>query len=103
MPAQRGELADRDSIPRHDERLTMVQLAHDVAAVIAELPLSDLFGHTKVWHGCYEERLLHAIPVVETSARSALIPPIARDGVANAGSMVLITVSARCGGRVWLP
>lgn len=48
MPAQRGKLADRDSIPGHDERLTLVKLAHNVAAAIAQLPLGDLFGHTKV-------------------------------------------------------
>src|ERR1700746_1748875 len=45
-PTQRGQLADRDSIPGHDERLALVKLAHDVAAVIAQLPLGDLFGHT---------------------------------------------------------
>ena len=46
MPTQRGELADRDSIPGHDEGLTLVKLAHYLAAVIAKLTLSDLFGHT---------------------------------------------------------
>src|SRR5512139_1070685 len=45
MPAQRGKLADGDSVPGHDERLALVKLAHDVAAVIAQLPLGDLFGH----------------------------------------------------------
>ena len=48
MPAQRGKLADRDSIPGHHELLTLVELAHNLAAVIAQLPLSDLFGHTRV-------------------------------------------------------
>lgn len=47
MPPQRGKLADRDSIPGHDERFAVVKLAHNVAAVIAQLPLGDLFGHTK--------------------------------------------------------
>jgi hypothetical protein len=37
VPAQRGQLPDRDSIPRHDEGLALVKLAHDVAAVIAQL------------------------------------------------------------------
>ena len=46
MPTQRGKLADRDSIPGHDERLASVKLAHNVAAVIAQLSLGDLFGHT---------------------------------------------------------
>lgn len=45
MPAQRGQLADRDSVPGHDERLALVKLAHDFAAVVAQLPLGDLFGH----------------------------------------------------------
>ena len=47
MPAQRGKLADGDSVPGHDKRLALIKLAHDVTAVIAQLPLSDLFGHTK--------------------------------------------------------
>src|ERR1700739_2991963 len=47
MPTQRGKLADRDSIPGHDERLALVKLAHDVAAVIAQLPLGDPFSHTQ--------------------------------------------------------
>src|SRR5271156_1128760 len=47
MPAQRGKLADRDSIPGHDERLAVVKLAHNVAAVVTQLPLGDLFGHTR--------------------------------------------------------
>ena len=47
MPAQRGKLADRDSIPGHDERLALVKLAHNVAAVVTQLPLGDLFGHTR--------------------------------------------------------
>ena len=46
MPTQRGKLADRDAIPGHHERLALVKLAHNLAAVIAQLPLSDLFGHT---------------------------------------------------------
>lgn len=46
MAAQRGKLADRDSIPGHDERLALVEPAHNVAAVIAQLPLGDLLGHT---------------------------------------------------------
>jgi hypothetical protein len=47
MPTQRGKLADRDSIPGHDERLALVKLAHNLATVIAQLALSDLFGHTQ--------------------------------------------------------
>src|ERR1700739_2087418 len=44
-PTQRGKLADRNSVPGHDERLALVKLAHDVAAVIAQLALGDLPGH----------------------------------------------------------
>ena len=47
MPAERGKLADRDSIPGHYERLALIKLAHDLAAVIAQLALGDLFGHTR--------------------------------------------------------
>jgi hypothetical protein len=46
MPTQRGKLADRDAIPGHDERLASVKSAHNLAAVIAQLPLSNPFGHT---------------------------------------------------------
>jgi hypothetical protein len=46
MTTQRGKLADRDSIPGHDEGLTFVKLTHNLAAVIAKLTLSDLSGHT---------------------------------------------------------
>ena len=46
MPTQRRKLADRDAIPGHNERLALVKLAHDVAAVVAQLPLGDMFGHT---------------------------------------------------------
>ena len=46
MSTQRGQLADRDSIPGHDEGLALVKLAHNLAAVIAKLTLSNLFGHT---------------------------------------------------------
>ena len=45
MPTQRGKLADRDSIPGHDERFALVKLAHNLAAVIAQLALGDLPGH----------------------------------------------------------
>jgi hypothetical protein len=45
MPAQRGKLADRDSVSGHDEALALVKLAHDFSAVIAKLTLSDLSGH----------------------------------------------------------
>jgi hypothetical protein len=48
MPTQRGKLADRDSIPGHDEGFALVKLAHNLAAVIAKLTLGDLSGHTKV-------------------------------------------------------
>ena len=41
-----GKLADRDSIPGHNERFALVKLTHDFAATIAELALGDLSGHT---------------------------------------------------------
>jgi hypothetical protein len=48
VSAQRGKLPDGDSIPGHDERLALVKLSHDLAAVIAQLPLRDLFAHTRL-------------------------------------------------------
>src|ERR1700694_4650210 len=46
MPTQWGKLADRDPIPGHNEGFALVKLAHNLAAVIAELTLGDLSGHT---------------------------------------------------------
>ena len=55
MPTQRKELADRDSIPGHHEGFALVKLAHNLAAVISELALGDLSGHSRsvarVLHG----------------------------------------------------
>ena len=45
MPTQRGKLADRGSIPGHDEGFALVKPTHDLAAVIAKLALADLPGH----------------------------------------------------------
>jgi hypothetical protein len=42
---QRGQLADRHAVAGHDERLPSVKPAHDLAAVIAEFSLGDLFSH----------------------------------------------------------
>jgi|SRR5437588_7986184 len=47
-PARRGELANRNAVSGHDERLSAVQGAHDFAALIAELPLGDLPGHRTI-------------------------------------------------------
>jgi hypothetical protein len=45
MPPQRKKLADRDAIPGHNEGFALVKLAHNLAAVIAKFPLSDLSCH----------------------------------------------------------
>jgi len=45
VSAQRGELSDGRPVPRHYEGLTLVQLAHDLAALVAQLPLGDLSSH----------------------------------------------------------
>ena len=45
MPTQRGKLTDRNPIPRDDKGFALVKLAHDLAAVIAKLSLSDLSCH----------------------------------------------------------
>src|SRR5205085_4851393 len=42
---QRGQLADRHTVARHDERHARIEAAHDLPAVVAELPLRDLLGH----------------------------------------------------------
>lgn len=68
MPAQRGKLADRGSVPGHNERLTLVKLAHDVATAVAQLPLGDLFGHTKS-----VARVLHRSSTVPTSGYVELL------------------------------
>jgi hypothetical protein len=46
-PTQWGKFADRDPVPGHNEGLALVKLAHNLAAVIAELTLGDLSGHTR--------------------------------------------------------
>lgn len=46
MPAQRRKLSHRNSVPSYDERLALVELAHDLAAVVAQLALSYLLRHT---------------------------------------------------------
>ena len=42
---QGGKLPDGHTVPGHDEGLAAVELAHDLSAVVAQLPLSDLGGH----------------------------------------------------------
>jgi hypothetical protein len=43
--SQRRQLADRDAVPGHDERLAAVERAHDLAALVPELSLTDLSRH----------------------------------------------------------
>ena len=45
MASQRGELADGCAVACHDERLSLVETAHDFAALITELALSDCLVH----------------------------------------------------------
>lgn len=45
MATQWGQLADRNTISGHDERLALVELAHDLAAVVAQLALGDFGSH----------------------------------------------------------
>jgi hypothetical protein len=40
-----GELADRDAVARHDERPALVELSHDLTALVPELSLADLTAH----------------------------------------------------------
>jgi hypothetical protein len=47
MPTQWGKLADWNPIPGHNEGFALVQLAHNLAAVIAQLTLGDLSGHLR--------------------------------------------------------
>jgi hypothetical protein len=41
----RRQLADRDAVTGNDERLAAVERAHDLAAVVPELSLTDLSRH----------------------------------------------------------
>ena len=47
MPTQWGKLADRNPVPGDNEGFALVKLAHNLAAVIAQLTLGDLAGHTR--------------------------------------------------------
>lgn len=69
MPTQWRKFADRDSIPGHNKGLALVKLAHNLAAVIAELTLGDLSGHARS-----VARVLHALPVTSRRAgRASLV------------------------------
>lgn len=43
--AQREELTDAHAVPGHEESLAAVESTHDLAALVAELPLRDPAGH----------------------------------------------------------
>ena len=45
--ANRPQLTDRRAIASHDERFASVELSHDLAAVVAQLSLTDLTRHDK--------------------------------------------------------
>jgi MFS family permease len=56
-PASQGrQLTDRNAVTGHDERLAGVERPHDRAALVAQLPLSDL-----PWHASSVARVLRAI------------------------------------------
>ena len=44
-PVERRELADGHTVTSHDEALPLVDLAHDLAALVPELSLCDLSRH----------------------------------------------------------
>jgi hypothetical protein len=48
MSTQRGKLANRDPVPGDYEGFALVKLAHNLAAVIAELALCDLSCHRAI-------------------------------------------------------
>jgi hypothetical protein len=48
VTSQRSQLADRHAVARHDEGLARIEPAHDLTAVIAQLPVRDLLGHTSL-------------------------------------------------------
>ena len=45
MPAKRRQLAYGDTVASHDERFTLIESPHYLAAFVAEFPLSDFPGH----------------------------------------------------------
>jgi hypothetical protein len=48
VPTKGGQLADGCAIAGDDEGLAMIEPAHDLPALVPELPLSDDSGHTEV-------------------------------------------------------
>jgi hypothetical protein len=46
--AERVQLADRDTVPRDDERSPSIEIAHDASAVVAELSLGDPSRHAAI-------------------------------------------------------
>ena len=61
-PSSEGEeLPDRHAIAGHDERLALIELAHDLTAAIAQLALRDLAGHGyKCSTACYGNEVVDA-------------------------------------------
>lgn len=48
VPAKWRQFPHRDAIAGHDERLAVVELPHNLAAIVAEFTLRDLSGHTAI-------------------------------------------------------
>ena len=46
VATQWGQFADRNTVSGHDERLALVELAHDLAAVVAQFALRDFGSHS---------------------------------------------------------
>jgi len=48
VSAEGGQLAHRNAIAGHDERLALVELPHDLPAVVPQFPLGDLPTHVTI-------------------------------------------------------
>jgi hypothetical protein len=62
LSPQRLKHADRHPIARNDETLSSIECAHDLAAFIAELSLSDLPWHPRSVAPVLPTQLLHNYP-----------------------------------------
>jgi len=57
VAAQWSELAYGNAVARDDERLALVELAHDLTAVVAQFSLGDLSAHGRIVARVLQDRI----------------------------------------------
>ena len=78
VAAQWSELAHGNAVARDDERLALVELAHNLTAVVAQFSLGDLSAHGRI-----VARVLQKGLSPETKAAGPVQPPSNAGGEAR--------------------